>query len=527
MHLTWYNSDTSEFFSPVDIKSLFLGEFDIVIILIDDVYDMFERLRGQGGLFSDTPFNRRASALAKLQFSGELSPEELETRRAHGELEIKHEGLMHLLAWRRAEMIQAENIALNLGVDLVLLGVKHSMKALELLTKDKSCPLAYLSHRITEVRSMNKSSAVPPDNLGEWPPVTHEVNELHRLLASNGTVIINPTAIDELRFFGPQSLVAESRYLSKRWPIDEPRLSIIGDAEMGDEYSGFFVHPKLQDGDSISSGIVRSAIDRIFFEIPFRDHFIVEHTPGLLVFRPFFTRDKGDALNADWSGGVRPEILHWARLKGTPSNRLQHRRAAFVHTDLEVRARLEWIHSRQERYQDQFTDTVQNHLRDWLAQEECDQKEIDALFRGKILGTPVSHLSLNPPKGFVQSRPQEVIDAIGAYALAALAAIFSMLPRPHLGNGEPEATFDVALLAVKENSDRKALGLESVSQQLCSFFMGQAHSKELNEDFFKMAEDCFLSVFGQSLENAAFEAVGVAKEALEALIEEQPVTPKA
>ncbi len=139
---------------------------------------------------------------------------------------------------------------------------------------------------------------------------------------------------------------------------------------MGDEYSGFFVHPKLQDGDSIMK-------QSTYFEIPFRDHFYSLNTlrsagvpsPSLLEIK----------VMLEPATGQEEFDLRYVALgsteKAIPDNCLQHRRAAFVHTDIfVVSSVLEWIHSRQERYQDQFTDTVQNHLRDWLKKNAIKKK---------------------------------------------------------------------------------------------------------------------------------------------------------
>ena len=68
LHLTWYSADTSEFFSPINPLPLArYGDVQHVILLIDDIYDMYVRLQKTNDLYDDHNIDRDAVLLAKLR----------------------------------------------------------------------------------------------------------------------------------------------------------------------------------------------------------------------------------------------------------------------------------------------------------------------------------------------------------------------------------------------------------------------------------------------------------------------------
>lgn len=184
LHLTWYHADTSEFFSPINAR-LFLteggaqggdvpaGDIRQVILLIDDVYDMFLRLQKEGDLYERENIQRDADLLKKLRAfrpvadrTG-LSEEEQERiyeRRLR--LESTEMALMQLIYWRRAEMMQAENLARALGAEFTLLGTKHSWESFRYVVECPATRKTYLSHRISEVRRKNKEVNALPSCIG-------------------------------------------------------------------------------------------------------------------------------------------------------------------------------------------------------------------------------------------------------------------------------------------------------------------------------------------------------------------------
>ena len=400
LHLTWYHADTSEFFSPINAR-LFLGEdsaragdgpaCDVrqVILLIDDVYDMFLRLQKDGDLYEKENIDRDADLLKKLR---KFLPMDKPYRLSEGDQERIYEkrlrlestemALMQLIHWRRAEMMHAENLARTLGAEFTLLGTKHSWESFWYVVERPATPKTYLSHRISEVRRKNKAVNALPGVLGDWEDVADEVNDLHQEFLKHRQLLINPTAIDELRFDDlepwrpeppdegesdrgdegesdrdPVPLLSrgQSPLLARRWPLPKNTPMLWsqpgGDApatapqEVLSPDDASVQHTELLKGgldlhDPVSSAVARSLARQIYFDIAARDHMIVEHTPGLCVYRPFFsTGHSEEGKGADWSSGVEREIDHWR--KKVPGE--AQPRAALVHTRPETMARLQWL----------------------------------------------------------------------------------------------------------------------------------------------------------------------------------------
>jgi hypothetical protein len=504
MHLSWYNSDSNEFFFPAESETLRRGKFEKVIVLIDDIYDMFVRLQGPGDLYSEQVLAKTAKQLKKLGYRGKLTAPEKRLQNLQLRLEATEHALDHLLGWRRAEMIEAENLALSLGAELTLLATKHSADALRCLVDKTDVPRTYLSHRITEVRGMNKSSSKLPENLGIWAPVTQEVNELHSTFAQSGQLLINPTAIDELRFGGASGRTEYSPYLAARWPVIQPAGALLWSPVEDPEHTSILVPEGFPPSDPIASSVARGLASRIFFEIAFRDHYIVEHTPNLLVYRPFFCETYKNPNDVDWSGGVKPEVKHWQRHMTSDS---VLKRAAFVHTNVEIRSRLQWLNGGT-RFSDFFVSVVRNHLRDKLKRVHIPGEEIELLFSGKLDERPESHLAMNP-KSFLRSRAKSIDGWIRSYGLASLHEIFTMLERPHRSTDDPIGNFDVAILVRSEMKDRTAENLYEATHDLIRFFSAQVDGAELSKDFWREVEVAFSEVFGCTLDDASFAAIGI------------------
>jgi hypothetical protein len=513
MHLSWYNSDSNEFFFPVEVEPLRKGQFSKVVVLIDDIYDMYTRLQGDGDLYSPEVLLKISKQLRKLGFQGKLTKQELRLMQLQLKLEATEHALDHLLLWRRAEMTQAENLALSLGAELTLLGTKHSADALRAIVDSKNAPRIYLSHRITEVRGMNKKGASLPDRLGVWAPVASEVNRLHLAFANSGQVLVNPTAIDELRFGGAKSRTTFSPFLASRWPLLTPIESLLWSPLTDHQHTQLLLPEGLPADDPIASSVARSLASRIFFEIAFRDHYIVEHTPNLLVYRPFFCEDYNNPESVDWSGGVKPEIRHWLRLTTTE---ISFNRAAFVHTRSEIIARLRWL-ERDERYQGLFVRHVREHLKAKLKEQMIPSDQIDLLLSGKIQDPTSTHLAMNP-QDFIQDRATSIDTWIRSYGLAALHEVFSMLERPHQTKEHP-GNFDVALMVREEDNDRTAKDLNDLIASLTDFFAGEGKidGAKLSEPFWSVVSQSFVDVFGISTDDAAFAAIGITAETLASL----------
>lgn len=513
LHLSWYNSSTSEFYSPVIDEPLRQGNFDRVVVVIDDIYDMFTRLQGPADIYEPEALDRRARQLAKLAYPGQrnsagaymLEEDEKAARLIQAQLRAKESAVMHLLAWRRAEMVRAENLALALGAKLHLFASKHAFAALRLLLTEPHLDPIYLSHRITEPRMANKDSANLPDDLGTWPPVVHEVNNLHVSLAERGRVLVCPTAIDELRFATPTALTTNPPFLSSRWPLPDDIDSLAWPQIDDFQHTMFFSPPGVSPDDPVASGVVRSVADQIFFEIAFRDHYIVEHIESLLVYRPFYSHDLTEIENIDWSGGVRPEILHWQKHAISPHDDRDHTyRVAFVHSLDEMRARLGWLAG--DRYDNRFVRFVRSHLEQKLKSESFPDDEIVALMQGTIPTAQVTHLDMNP-QVHTTRRARSVVGWIESFGLAAVHELFSMSQRPH-APVDGAAQFEIAMLCDHE-FERQLEDLDGISTDLAAFFGGQVSGIDASRKFNDLVSREFLNVFGLTLEDAAFAAVGL------------------
>ena len=533
LHLTWYDPRTRELFSPVNIPTLFRhGSVRRVILLIDDVFDMFSSLRGGGtedqdkhALYSDRNLDSEARILGKLwkepaepsQCAGEKTKEQYraaselyQRRRAIEAVEV---ALTQLLSWRRSEMIQAENIARTLGAEFTLLGTKHSRGALRLLASGSEVHEIYLSHRISEVR---RSKEGDQEKEGEWPPLVDEVNSLHRQFAEDGCILVSPTAIDELRF-GEALAGGPSPILTHRWPLPEGGLLWVPPGRGDHPNHTELLRGDLKSSDPIALGSARSLAKQILSEVAARDHMIVEHTRGLCVYRPFFGSDRRpqatsgsssgtptteleqqadsprpDRPKSRWSGGVRRELEHWldqAKLPGLPQ-----RRAAFVHTDKEIAARLRWFKDTSGLVPEAVA-TVKNHLTRNLIDVEISQELRRVFFRGGTV-LKADFFGGRDDEKLLDIAP-DVVRWMRSCTAIALFETFARLDRPEDDADETGAlpTFAIGLFYTEENQKGGVEDLSKLSAKLCIFFRSSASGKEWNEKFWNDHDRVFRKIF--------------------------------
>lgn len=521
MHLSWYQPSTSEFFSPVSVTCLRRAadqagcSFSQVVILIDDIYDMFARLQGTNDIYRADAMEKRAERLHALRYSADRTAVTLQRSR----IEAIESALIHLISWRQQEILHAESIARELGADFTVLGIKHSMKSFTDLLRSRNTPKTYLSHRISEVRRLNKASNSLPGKLGEWSAVVDEVNSLHfefakaeaEQLPISPQLLINPTAIDELRFGGPDENQNLLPYLAKRWTVPKPREDLIwapasDDNEHTKLLASDFIHPDevpllkhpdekplLKHPDETASSVARALTNRIYHDVAFRDHVIVEHTPGLCVYRPFFqaSRDGDEIVPSDWSGGVKPEILHWYSKASSADG--QRRRLAFVHSREEIQSRLAWL---TRKGSSDFVEDMLTHLPQLLKDQGINSETADTLCKdirhARASDDKGSHLAQDPLPTVAQldsvfvdgEGAQNLLDSLEtAYQLAMFSA-YTMLDRPQ----DPAAgtsTFDIYFLIARQIPGKERLleDLDEVAAELRDFF-----SRDIEPDILKERE---------------------------------------
>ena len=550
MHLTWYNPNTSEFYSPVDLFQLRRSNCAIVhvVILIDDIYDMYVQLTGHDDLYGHDFMGHERALLSNL------APRLDE----HGhQLQAIELALGDLLSWRRAEMIQAENMAQSLGARMTILGTKHLRGALENILTDPDTPRVYLSHRITEHRKLNMENRPSDRPVGEWKPIVKEVNYLHQEFTKQGQVLINPTAIDELRFKLADNDGGRDPFLGARWPIPEPLddlLCTIKPQTNGNERTKLqesneataYEHTRIltdgsPDSDPVSRSAARHVANRIYFEIAFRDHAIVENTPNLCVYRPFIPTDlRKAASQARWSNGVLREIEHWhesqqkyARNETAHDNTTESvsndgdlRRIAFVHTADEIKGRLKWQLSRENRKD--FLDDVKKSLERGWENLGLPEDEIRDLFAGRIPERPPVHLERHPPRSEVSKIPKEVLAAIRPAIQIELHRVFTSLERPGTGKsantGPPIRAGQIALFKIKEKR-RKAVDLDKLVTRLCKFYGTKGFKpdrvEKINRRFWRACDKCFRAVTKKDYEQYVAENLNVPYGKLQGLVNEK------
>lgn len=514
LHLTWYNSNTTEFYSPVNVKLLENKDckVDRVIILIDDIYDMYCRLRGPNDLYGDNVIRNKAYLIAGLRGIDLYQPpeswtkEEVKQSKDRFRIEALELALGHLMSWRRSEMAYAENLARTLGADFTVLGTKHSLSSIGHLTRSLSMPKIYLSHRISDVRRMNKAESSLPDDPGEWSAIVGEVNRLHWDFADAGQLLINPTAIDELRFAGPAPdkpdaseegtaeeqkpdqtpnepraySGSEATLLAKRWTVPEPRSELmwVGEAkdstgqpsELDPEHTKLLVGP-LPPNDPVALSIARALEDRIFEEVSFRDHIIVENTPHLCVYRPF-SHDRTAQPDAavDWSGGVEPEIDHWRTKYGFAQ--MPSAKVALVHTRHEIMARIRWLRDNPEQIKDNVGSTMRRLFDKWGVSPE----EKIGFFEGRIVKPSPTGLAQNPLVVLIRDS-DVVLGWIQAATTVALTGAFTKLKLDEESTPPSDAPGAIAipperlgLFYLEEDEEGRARDLTAITQKLCMFF---------------------------------------------------------
>lgn len=562
MHLTWYNAIWKEFFSPVNILSLVNEDFPIchVVVLIDDVYDMFRRLQLPQSLYDDATMSTTEDVIRRLSKPARQPPEYTED--GSDEAEIHEEAsdatdtapagsndedsrirvqavelaLGELLSWRQAEMVRAESVARTLGRDLTLFATKHTRASLRLLAEQPDTPRVYLSHRISEPRrAVTLDGPYADPSAAAWSSVASEVNELHHLFAvppggengeggstdhedaPAGQVLINPTAIDELRFETDPTTLLRIPRLTPRWPLPshdilhgstrqpdngsdgdgERRRSEDADGAEADEAAASADEPPpvdahhvdiiagtLPDDDAVASHAARSLSIHIASEVSFRDHFIVEHTPNLCVFRPFHC-ERSTASDPDWSGGVTEEVNHWSSYLGHAGAGAAQRRIAFVHSHSEIKARLEYI------------------IQDNHTAAEC-QRQALTIIQDMIPAYPMPKAKRTGELSVLGTTDGESValrnlgtfsSALGAASLVACHFAFSNMDRQHAGS---------YLLVAAEDDPRtgKLKDLASVVRRLNDFYAGGLSGEDVtsaNARFFDDCDKIFQATRGQSL----------------------------
>jgi len=350
-HLIYYGGRRDEFYSPINASLLERDMFkpSHILLLIDDVYDMYLRLCDGNALFD--PKVRIPSLQGRIREDEgidvkTLPPEQLASLCLEWQVGV----MTHLLSWRHLEIVIAETLATQLKTNFMVWGTKQLTRATAIwLQKDKPVSM-YLSHPISRPRRKFRET-------GSWHEVVGHFNELQEGFLKNELICIMPSAIDEYRIRRKRrsgTLALREPILEERWPLpakmDLIMYSMRDARDVNHERvmafkKWHFENRKFVDlghapsslcerADAVLGGFER----QIEMQISSRDHLFVSWSNGILIFRPLF-------LEGTYSSGVRAEIVHWKLLAGTN----HEKRAAFIHFDEDVDTLLHYHQSDSER----------------------------------------------------------------------------------------------------------------------------------------------------------------------------------
>ena len=348
-HLMLYGHVRGEFYSPIDV-SAFLnisplgsetacssGSHDQlrpakVLLLMDDVYDMFLRLSAKTQLYEPGALeDELQQSWLRAGNEGEENFPPLE--RDFREFKWKLSRLTQLLNWRHAEAVMAESLARQLRVRFSAMSVKQlSQMAANWLSNPQS-QVVYLSHPIRQSRRYQAKS-------GNWDPFVNTFNQFQFRMLQHNISCVMPTGIDELRFESKDSPTSSRLVigaLGDRWPAPSSGISsaenntysplMYSSPEGHTDFNqkDFFgeAGQRLDRAEGTEEGLAATTLLRFFIDqigehIAARDHLLVAHADALLVYRPLHNDD-------GFAGGVLEEIQHWYK-------REAHPRIAFVHS---------------------------------------------------------------------------------------------------------------------------------------------------------------------------------------------------
>jgi len=354
-HALYYSRQRHEYYSPIDLTVLGPNrghqvKYTRVVLLIDDVYDMFLRLSNQldASTIDRAPQVLDAHVCAshvgwlwkKYQDSRREGSDRRDSDDATATTLWKFHALCKLVEWRKQEIVLAEHLAAALQAEFVVFAVKQLRKTLKLLlTSEEEGIAVYLSHPITEARRHEQRN-------GQRPPFVDEVNRVQGELADHSIALVMPTGIDEYRFSEGEGFLEYTPKLRPRWPTNENTedlLVVPGDgmhaseAQVDDVFQpqlcfrdqGQFSKYEGQGREAVLSAVthyLRLFVEKVSEDVAFRDHTLIAACGKILLFRPLF------GGRYTFSSGVQREVRHWGTLPCGTKKRL-----AVVHFEDDIR----------------------------------------------------------------------------------------------------------------------------------------------------------------------------------------------
>ncbi len=174
MHSVYSSHNTGEIFSPLNFDTILTlkNKIKLLIVFIDDIYDIFRRLTEKDQIFDDI-------------FSEKTDP--------YDAIHQSINSLFFLLEWRQCEILASRLISNTLGIPMFIIATKHPISIVQRLIEksEKELKMYYFAHPITSIRETDEK--VIPD-FGSWLNT-----DARKILKEESTILFLPGTIDELR----------------------------------------------------------------------------------------------------------------------------------------------------------------------------------------------------------------------------------------------------------------------------------------------------------------------------------------
>lgn len=270
IHSVFYHNSSRDFFCCVDFNHLVTvldgkgQKIDMIITLVDDIYDVWRRLKERGQLFSLTDDIIDATL-----------------------------DLFLLLNWRSVEIFASAQFARTLNVPHYVISLKQPLSTIYDLIFSNKIPV-YVAHPITEVRKLERNGYSTQAN-----EIIDEIRRIIEMLAGSDVVVpIFPTGIDELIFKEESKGVLLPELLT-RWPHGALEDILFIPPEGSIPLPLDLPGPRENEAMKL---LIRGLSQHIEDQISSRDRTLVEQTGAIIAWRPFY--------NGRPSSGVSNEVAH-------------------------------------------------------------------------------------------------------------------------------------------------------------------------------------------------------------------------
>ena len=268
-HAAYYHQKTRGLIPAVDLKTLvkLRDKVKLVIVFIDDVYDVYRRLLMEEEMFYGVRSLTSAGAIFSSIFN-----------------------LVTLLNWRESEIAFTRSISDFLNAPMFVIATKHPLLIAKRLVMEplESLKLYYLSHPITSVRE--KAKTFLSDFVGRLAQLKEE------FLRDKNSILFMPTTIDELIIKrepnGEEGTYQYTPEFYQRWSIFNEN-NTISPALPSQAQNINPLNPQNHTIQAELSNTLSILLDHlwnhIYRQVIFRDYCLVEQSKnGIIVIRPFY-----------------------------------------------------------------------------------------------------------------------------------------------------------------------------------------------------------------------------------------------